>query len=290
MSDKLFMFFQHTLPKRILTEFLGKLANVKGGKLTSSFIKYFIKKYGVDMNEAVHNDPYFYKTFNEFFTREIKKESRPFAKTDLVSPVDGAISQLGKINNDQIFQAKGKSFTTAALLGGDAFLANQFENGIFATLYLSPKDYHRIHMPCDGFLKKMVYVPGDLYSVNPLTARSVDQLFARNERVVCLFEGESGPFVLVLVGATVVGSMRTSWHGVINSPRLDGVTQWTYDGSLKLEKGQEMGQFLLGSTVVMLFPESTYDFVPEWQPERSIRLGEAMAHRKEVRQIANSQA
>ena len=255
MSDKLFMFFQHTLPKRVLTEFLGKLANIKGGKLTSSFIKYFIKKYGVNMNEAVHSDPYFYK-----------------------------------INNDQIFQAKGKSFTTAALLGGDAFLANQFENGIFATLYLSPKDYHRIHMPCDGFLKKMVYVPGDLYSVNPLTARSVDQLYARNERVVCLFEGESGPFVLVLVGATVVGSMRTSWHGVINSPRLDGVTQWTYDGSLKLEKGQEMGQFLLGSTVVMLFPESTYDFVPEWQPERSIRLGEAMAHRKEVRQIANSQA
>lgn len=279
MSDKFFMFCQRTMPKRMLTEFLGKLANIKGGRFTTSFIRYFIRRYGVNMDEAVHSDPGFYKTFNEFFTREIKKEVRPFAKSDLISPVDGAISQLGKINIDQLFQAKGKSFTTEALLGGDSVLANQFENGVFATLYLSPKDYHRIHMPCAGSLKKMVYVPGDLYSVNPLTARSIDQLFARNERVVCLFEGELGPFILVLVGATVVGSMRTSWHGVVNSPRPHEVVHWNYDGTLKLEQGQEMGQFLLGSTVVMLFPESSYGFVPEWQPERSIRLGEAMAHR-----------
>ena len=134
-------------------------------------------------------------------------------------------------------------------------------------------------MPCDGRLKKMIYVPGDLYSVNPLTARSIDQLFARNERVVCVFEGEAGPFVMVLVGATVVGSMRTSWHGEVNSPRLDGVHKWEYDGSLLLRKGEEMGQFLLGSTVVMLYPEASYQFVPEWQSERVIRLGEAMGVR-----------
>lgn len=279
MSDKLFMFFQKTFPKRLLTEFLGKLANKKGSVLTTSFINYFIKRYGVNMSEAVHSDPSFYKTFNDFFTREIKKEVRPLSNEDLISPVDGAISQLGKINIDQIFQAKGKSFTTAALLGGDVILANHFENGIFATLYLSPKDYHRIHMPCDGRLKKMIYVPGDLYSVNPLTARSIDQLFARNERVVCVFEGEAGPFVMVLVGATVVGSMRTSWHGEVNSPRLDGVHKWEYDGSLLLRKGEEMGRFLLGSTVVMLYPEASYQFVPEWQSERVIRLGEAMGVR-----------
>ncbi len=278
MSDKLFMFFQHTMPKRLLTEFLGKLANTKGGSLTTSFINYFIKRYGVNMEEAVHSDPSFYKTFNDFFTREIKKESRFFSENDLISPVDGAISQLGKINIDQVFQAKGKSFTTTALVGGDAVLANQFENGVFATLYLSPKDYHRIHMPCNGRLKKMIYVPGDLYSVNPLTAREVDRLFARNERVVCVFEGDKGPFVMVLVGATVVGSMQTRWHGIVNNPRLHGVQQWNYDGSLQLNKGDEMGQFLLGSTVVLLFPESTYGFVPEWQPERSIRLGEAMGN------------
>lgn len=279
MSDKLFIFFQRTLPKRLLTEFLGKLASTRGSVLTTSFINYFIKRYGVNMAEAVHSDPYFYKTFNEFFTREIKKEARPFSTADLISPVDGAISQLGKINIDQVFQAKGKSFTTTALLGGDVILANHFDNGIFATLYLSPKDYHRIHMPCDGRLKKMMYVPGDLYSVNPLTARSIDQLFARNERVVCVFEGELGPFVMVLVGATVVGSMRTSWHGQVNSPRLDGVHKWDYDGSLLLRKGEEMGQFLLGSTVVLLYPEATYQFMPEWQPERGIRLGEAMGTR-----------
>lgn len=274
------MFFQRTMPKRLLTEFLGMLANIKGGGLTTSFIKYFIKRYKVNMSEAVQPNPSFYKTFNEFFTREIKKEVRPLSSLDLISPVDGAISQLGKIDSDHVFQAKGKSFTTTALVGGDKDVSRHFENGIFATLYLSPKDYHRIHMPCTGRLKKMIYVPGDLYSVNPLTARSIDQLFARNERVVCVFEGELGLFAMVLVGATVVGSMRTSWHGIVNNPRLKGVCSWDYEGELVLEKGAEMGQFLLGSTVVLLFPESSYEFVSEWEPERVIQLGEAMGQKK----------
>ncbi|WP_269900966.1 archaetidylserine decarboxylase [Paenalcaligenes faecalis] len=276
MSDQLFIFFQKVMPKRLLTELLGKLARTKGGSLTTSFIEYFIKRYGVNMAEAIEKDPAFYDTFNAFFTREIRPELRPIADFDLVSPVDGAVSQLGKINIDQIFQAKGKSFTTNALIGGDSVLAEQFADGLFATLYLSPKDYHRIHMPCDGYLRKMVYVPGNLYSVNPLTARSIDRLFARNERVVCVFDGEHGPFVMVLVGATVVGSIKTQWHGAVNSPRPTGLQTWQYNGDLLLKKGEEMGQFLLGSTVVMLFPDVGYQFLDDWKPEASIRMGQAM--------------
>ena len=277
MSDQLFMFLQKVLPKRVLTEFLGKLAETRGGGLTTSFIKYFIKRYGVNMAEAIYSDPAFYKTFNDFFTREIKPELRPIGTTALVSPVDGAISQLGKINGQQIFQAKGKSFTVSALLGGDQELANHFVDGIFATLYLSPKDYHRIHMPCNGRLRKMIYVPGDLYSVNPLTARSVDELFARNERVVCVFEGDQGLFAMVLVGATIVGSIATTWHGVINSPRLNEPHEWKYNGELVLQKGQEMGRFLLGSTVVMLFPDVGYQLLDSWYPEADIKMGQEMA-------------
>lgn len=277
MSDQFFMLFQRILPKKILTEFLGKLASVKGGKLTTFFIEYFIKKYGVSMDEALVSNPASYKTFNDFFTRKIKSELRPIAQVDLVSPVDGAISQLGKINIDQLHQAKGKSFTTTALLGGDTVLAERFTDGLFATLYLSPKDYHRIHMPCLGRLQKMIYIPGDLYSVNPLTARSIDKLFARNERVVCVFEGEQGPFVMVLVGATVVGSIKTVWHGLVNSPRPVGLQTWKYNGDLVLQKGEEMGQFLLGSTVVMLFPDAGYEFLNDWQPEKNIQMGQAMA-------------
>lgn len=277
MSDQLFMFFQKVLPKRLLTEFLGKLAEIQGGGLTTSFIKYFIKRYGVNMDEAIHSDPGFYKTFNDFFTREIKADLRPISDTALISPVDGAISQLGKIGGNQIFQAKGKSFTTLALLGGDQSLADHFIDGLFATLYLSPKDYHRIHMPCTGYLRKMIYIPGDLYSVNPLTARSIDQLFARNERVVCVFDSERGPFVMVLVGATVVGSIATTWHGAINSPRLNEPHEWQYKGDLRLQKGEEMGRFLLGSTVVMLFPNVGYQFLHDWQPEGAIKMGQAMA-------------
>lgn len=278
MSEQLFLFFQKVLPKRFLTEILGKLAGIQGGSFTSSFISYFIKRYGVNMTEAIHSDPSFYKTFNEFFTREIKPELRPLAVAPLISPVDGAISQAGAIQNEQIYQAKGKSFTTTALLGGDEALAQSFTDGLFATLYLSPKDYHRIHMPCAGRLKSMIYIPGALYSVNPLTARSIDALFARNERVVCVFEGDAGPFVMVLVGATVVGSVATPWHGVVNSPRPHGVRRWEYDGSLRLEQGAEMGRFLLGSTVVMLLPQTAaYTLNTSWQPEKIIQMGEAMA-------------
>jgi phosphatidylserine decarboxylase len=202
------------------------------------------------------------------------------ADADFVCPVDGAISQFGRIEADQIFQAKGHRYSTTALVGGDADLAQLFQDGEFATLYLSPRDYHRIHMPCFGRLQRMVHVPGDLFSVNPTTARGVPGLFARNERVVCVFEGRFGPFVLVLVGATIVGSMATVWHGVVNPPRPGKLREWRYpDLAIDLQAGEEMGRFLLGSTVVMLFPKGALGFNPAWAPGRAIRMGEAMGVR-----------
>jgi phosphatidylserine decarboxylase len=234
------------------------------------------------MNEAAEPDIAAYASFNDFFTRALKPGVRPLARADLICPVDGAISQFGAIERDQLLQAKGHRYSTTALVGGDAELAARFEHGHFATLYLSPKDYHRIHMPCAGRLQRMIYVPGALFSVNPTTARGVPGLFARNERVVCVFDTEHGPLVLALVGATIVGSMATVWHGVVNPPRSKRLREWRYDGSdgspaVELGQGDEMGRFLLGSTVVLLMPNGALRFNPAWAPGRTIRLGEAMA-------------
>ena len=230
------------------------------------------------MDEAEQPDITSYESFNDFFTRPLKKGARRITKADFICPVDGAISQFGDIKADQIFQAKGHQYSTLAMLAGDKTLAARFQNGHFATLYLSPKDYHRIHMPCDGTLKSMTYVPGDLFSVNPTTAQGVPGLFARNERVICEFDSAHGVFVLILVGATIVGSMATVWHGVVNPPRLGSVNTWTYEKqSISLKQGEEMGRFLLGSTVVMLFPAKTLNFNKAWKPEKPIRLGEKMA-------------
>ena len=279
MSEQFRVALQYVLPKRLLTELAGKLAGWRGGRATTAVIEWFVRRYGVNMAEAANSDPASYASFNEFFTRPLREGARPFAEADYLCPVDGAISQFGDIARDQIFQAKGHAYTTTTLVGGDRSLAAKFENGSFATLYLSPRDYHRIHMPCDGRLTQMIYVPGELFSVNPATARGVPGLFARNERVVCVFEGEAGPFVLVLVGATIVGSMATVWHGVVNPPRQPDIEKHTYAaGEVVLKKGEEMGRFLLGSTVVMLFPHGVLQFNPEWAPGAPIRLGEAMAH------------
>ena len=206
--------------------------------MTTWIIRRFVLKYGVDMGEALESDVTRYASFNDFFTRALKPGARPIDAAALVSPVDGAISQFGRIDGDQIFQAKGHNYRTTELVGGDAALAARFAHGSFATLYLSPRDYHRIHMPCDGRLTRMIYVPGDLFSVNPTTARGVPGLFARNERTVCVFETARGPFVLVLVGATIVGSMATVWHGVVNPPRGGGIREWHYDDrEIVLRKG-----------------------------------------------------
>ncbi len=278
MSDALKVLPQYLLPKQALTALAGALARSQGGALTTQVIRWFIGRYGVDMAEAADPDPRAYATFNDFFTRALKPGARPLASADLICPVDGAISQFGAIQRDQIFQAKGHHYTTTALVGGDAALAAQFQDGHFATLYLSPRDYHRIHMPCEGRLRRMIHVPGALFSVNPLTARGVPGLFARNERVVCVFDSPRGPFVLVLVGATIVGSMATVWHGVVNPPRPGHLRDWDYtDAPVRLQQGDEMGRFLLGSTVVMLFPQGGLRFNPDWMPGGAIRLGQAMA-------------
>ena len=280
MSDRLKVLPQYLLPKRALTVYAGWRASRRWGPRTTKLIRSFIAKYGVDMSEAADPDPAHYGSFNEFFTRALKDGARPLASADLVCPVDGAISQFGVIVRDQIFQAKGHHYSTTALVGGDAALAAQFQDGHFATIYLSPKDYHRIHMPCDGRLLRMIQVPGELFSVNPTTARGVPGLFARNERVVCEFESAQGPFVLVLVGATIVGSMATVWHGVVNPPRVAQVREWRYaDQNVALKQGDEMGRFLLGSTVVLLFPRGPLKFNPVWAPAGGVRLGEAMGQR-----------
>ena len=253
------------------------VANGERGERTTKLIRWFVGRYAVNMAEAANPDISSYKSFNEFFTRPLRADARPLAAADYVCPVDGAISHFGAIEGDQIFQAKGHQYTTTALVGGDQALAAKFHDGQFATLYLSPKDYHRIHMPCDGRLTRMIYVPGALFSVNPTTARGVPGLFARNERVVCLFESANGPFVLTLVGATIVGSMATAWHGVVNPPRTGKIREWVYeDQQVVLKKGVEMGRFLLGSTVVMLFAKGQLQFNPQWSPARSVHLGEAM--------------
>ena len=280
MSDRLAVLPQYLLPKKALTALAGQVAQAPMGALTTGIIRRFIRRYSVNMSEAANPDPASYATFNEFFTRALKDGARPLAAADFICPVDGAISQFGAIERDQIFQAKGHRYSTTALVGGDAELAAQFEGGSFATLYLSPRDYHRIHMSCDGVLRRMIYVPGELFSVNPTTARGVPGLFARNERVVCVFDTVHGPLVLTLVGATIVGSMATVWHGVVNPPRRPAVHAWRYEGQdVQLKQGEEMGRFLLGSTVVMLWPRGRIGFHPTWAPGQSIRLGEAMGMR-----------
>ena len=280
MSDRLAVLPQYLLPKQALTTLAGKFASAQLGGLTTSVIRWFVGRYNVNMAEAANPDIASYTSFNDFFTRALKPGARPLAQADLICPVDGAISQFGPIAKDQVFQAKGHTYSTTALVGGDAAAAARFDNGHFATLYLSPRDYHRIHMPCAGELTRMVHVPGDLFSVNPTTARGVPGLFARNERVVCFFESAQGPFVLVLVGATIVGSMATVWHGQVNPPRTGTLRQWDYaKGQVSLQQGEEMGRFLLGSTVVMLFPQGPLQFNSQWSPTRPIQLGEAMAQR-----------
>ena len=277
MPPSLSVLLQYALPKRAITTIAGRVASANAGAATTALIRWFVGRYNVSMKEAAEPDVARYATFNDFFSRALKPGARPIAAADFVCPVDGAISECGAIDKDRIIQAKGHDYTTTALVGGDESLAAQFSDGDFATLYLSPKDYHRIHMPITGRLTRMIHVPGDLFSVNPATARALPGLFARNERVVCVFEGAHGPFVMVLVGATIVGSMATVWHGVVNSPRASAVREWQYaDQTIELKQGDEMGRFLLGSTVVMLFPSQYVLFTPRWKAGVFVRMGENM--------------
>lgn len=230
MSERFSVLLQYLMPRRAINVLAGKMANSTHPGLSQYLIGWFLARYDVNMAEAVNPDIRSYASYNAFFTRALRADARPLASSDFVCPVDGAISQLGAIACDQIFQAKGHQYSTVALVGGDAGLAAPFQDGSFATLYLSPTDYHRVHMPCDGRLLRMIYVPGDLFSVNPATARGVPGLFARNERIVCVFEtAHKTPFILVLVGASIVGSMATVWHGVVNPTRTRNIREWRYD-------------------------------------------------------------
>lgn len=273
--------FQYVMPQLYLTQLAGWFAKQKWGAVTHFVIKLFAKKYNVDMSEAKKENFSDYENFNQFFIRELKDGARKINEnpTALCLPADGRVSQIGYIDDELLLQAKGHFFSLSDLLAGDEELVNTFKNGEFATIYLSPRDYHRVHMPCDATLRKMIYVPGALFSVNPFLAEHVSNLFARNERVICLFDTEFGPMVQILVGATITASMSTVWAGVINPPRADEVKVWTYqeENAVKLTKGQEMGAFQLGSTVINLFPANRVTLTEHLQVDEPVRVGEILA-------------
>ncbi|MBA2710885.1 MAG: phosphatidylserine decarboxylase [Tatlockia sp.] len=247
---------QLILPKHGLTHFAGFMANVKVPIVKNWLIRDFIKRYDVNMAEAFEENPEKYSCFNEFFIRHLKADSRPLAKCDIVSPVDGSISEIGSIHDNQILQAKGRNYTVAKLLACEPVLSEKFNQGSFATIYLSPKDYHRIHMPIDAQLKRMIYVPGKLFSVQPTTARVIPHLFARNERLVCFFETKLGLMAIVLVGATIVGAIGTRWHGDLKrSKKMQEIDLTSLSESDLIKQGEELGYFKLGSTVILLFAE-----------------------------------
>ena len=276
--------FQYIMPQLYLTQLAGWFAQQKWGVVTHFVIKAFAKKYNVDMSEAKKENFSDYESFNQFFIRELKDDARKINEnpTALCLPADGRVSQIGHIDDDRLLQAKGHFFSLSDLLAGDEELVNTFKNGEFATIYLSPRDYHRVHMPCDATLRKMIYVPGDLFSVNPFLAEHVPNLFARNERVICVFDTAFGPMVQILVGATITASMSTVWAGVINPPRTGEVKVWTYQGdnAIQLTKGQEMGAFQLGSTVINLFPANSVTLAEHLEVDVPVRMGEILATMK----------
>ncbi|AWH89179.1 archaetidylserine decarboxylase [Limnobaculum parvum] len=287
MLDRIKVQLQYLLPKQGLTQLAGWGASKQAGWLTRLVVKGFAKYYRVDMQEAQQPDPESYATFNDFFVRPLRDGARPVVEGEhqLALPADGAVSQLGPISEGKLLQAKGHDYTLEALLACNMPMVEKFRNGQFATIYLSPRDYHRVHMPCNGVLREMLYVPGDLFSVNPLTAENVPNLFARNERVICLFDTDFGPMVQILVGATIVGSIETVWAGTITPPRQGVLQRWTYptegEGSVILKKGDEMGRFKLGSTVINLFAENSITFSPALQCKTPTRMGELFAEARE---------
>ncbi len=275
----LFAYSQYLLPQHYLSHTVGKLADSKIPWLKDLLISQFIKTYGVNMNEALISDPKAYASFNDFFIRKLKPEARQISNhmDRVLSPVDGKVYQAGDIKHGRIFQAKGHSFSLIELLGGNNAYAKPFVDGHFITLYLAPKDYHRIHMPLTGTLKHMIYVPGDLFAVNPLTATTIPNLFARNERIACIFESEVGPMAMVLVGAINVGSIHTQWAGCITPSKTgNDIRTWDYNNSageqIRLVKGEEMGYFKLGSTVILLFTKDTITW------EENILANNSMNH------------
>mgnify|MGYP001177070713 CR=1 FL=1 len=280
MGDRLFVLMQYLLPQHLISRLVGMLAHSSMPVIKDPFIRIFINHFKVNMKEAERQEPREYDSFNDFFTRSLKADARLIDNNPkhLACPVDGAISQLGKINGQQLFQAKGHEFDLTTLLGGNSELATPFKDGDFATIYLAPKDYHRIHMPCDGTLTHMVHVPGALFSVNQATAAKVPGLFARNERVVAIFDTDFGPMAMVLVGAMIVASVETVWAGLV-CPKGKAVSQFNYTNQdpITLKKGAEMGRFKLGSTVVMCLPKGVSQWPTELSAGTTTRLGQMFA-------------
>ena len=284
--DNLKITLQYLMPKHLISRLAGKIAAARLGWFTHFLINRFIKAYGINMSEAQFERAQDYATFNEFFTRPLKDDIRPLATDSniIAHPVDGCISQLGPIVEGKLVQAKNHDYSLQSLLGGDIATTAPFQNGDFATIYLAPKDYHRIHMPVTGTLRQMIYVPGELFSVNPLTAENVPDLFARNERVVTIFDTELGPMALVLVGATIVASIETIWAGTVTPPAGKNIFRWTYPAhgknAITLEKGAEMGRFKLGSTVVLAFAADKLSFLNDQKPGTVTRMGSPFAELK----------
>lgn len=265
------------IPQHFLSKMMWKLTRCEYKWLLKLVLPLFIRQFKVNMNEAKNSDWKSYTSFNNFFTRELKEDAREISsdKSTIASPVDGAVSQLGKINEDLIFQAKGHAYSLTQLLGDRKDLGEVFKDGQFNTIYLSPKDYHRIHMPIDGTLKEMIHVPGELFSVNPTTVENVPALFARNERVICLFDTDAGPMAMILVGAIFVGSIETVWHGEVTPPTCKDIRNWKYDEeNMSYLKGEEMGRFNMGSTVILLHANNKMEWDKELQAEQVVRLGE----------------
>jgi len=279
ISDSAKILLQYLLPKHPISLLAGKLAEVRKPWIKNYLIQQFAKAYGIDMSIAIEPDLNQYACFNDFFTRAIDLKHRPIDgdPNGMCSPVDGAISQFGSIESGRIIQAKNHHYSVLEILGDEPESARYFEQGEFCTIYLAPKDYHRIHMPCTGKLLSMTHVPGQLFSVNPLTARNVPKLFARNERVVAIFDTDFGKMAMILVGATIVGSIETLWAGTITPPTRKQVKHWDYsDQTIKLEKGQEMGRFKLGSTVILLMENRQWQWPDSIQPQSDVTLGQAL--------------
>jgi phosphatidylserine decarboxylase len=272
---------QYILPHHFLSHLMSKVTHSENKVWKNLMIKQIIKFYGVNMSESKEQNIDNFSSFNQFFTRELKPEARPLttAKDSIACPADGAVSQAGLIKQGKIFQAKGKSFSAIDLLGGDVERAKPFENGSFTTIYLSPKDYHRLHMPIDGTLTDMVHIPGRLFSVNTATTNSVPGLFARNERVACLFDTEYGSMALILVGAIFVSSVETTWHGVVTPPSIDSVRSWNYhDDKIVIKKGDEMGRFNMGSTIIVLFEKDKIEWGDHFTAGKTVKLGEIIGN------------
>lgn len=274
--QKLFIASQYLLPHHLLSRTVGKLAASETPWIKNAFIKGFAHRYNIDMSEALDPDLSRYSSFNAFFTRALRDGARPIdtSADSIVSPADGAISQVGRIERGRILQAKGQWYSTLELVGGDEMLAAQFEDGAFATIYLSPRDYHRVHMPIAGKLRRTIYVPGDLFSVNQATAENVPRLFARNERLVCIFDTACGPVAVILVGAMIVAAIETVWSGLVAPTTHRQLRDEISRVPVEIDKGAEMGRFKLGSTVVLLFGENTVSWADTLCTCAPVRMGQ----------------